>query len=316
MPCYNGADHLPISVSSIRQQTFGEWELVVVDDGSTDNSLQVLELLSGEDSRIHVFEQENAGPSAARNRALSNAKGEFIAFLDADDSWHPEFFEKMKGALNAHPNAGLAYCGWQNVGLTGGRGKPFVPPDYEVPNKVEVLLGGCRWPIHATLARKIFVERAGGFNEQLRSSEDFDLWLRLATGVPIVRVPRVLSYYRHHGDADTRDRAQVAFDHWTVKREFLHDRPDIPRRLGSSVIRSLVHGELLRAGYECYWKRDLHAARRIFRRVMRHHYGTPRDWLYMLPSLLPMFVHRFLLMAKDRLTTHGSTSGERCDPSR
>jgi glycosyltransferase involved in cell wall biosynthesis len=303
MPCFNAEAHLPRSIASVREQTFRDWRLVVVDDGSTDHSLELLRTSRDTDPRIAVVVQKNAGPGAARNRALREAVGEFVAFLDADDSWHPEFLQKMVSALDARPDAGLAYCGWQNLGVTGGRGEPFVPPEYEGPEKIERLLGGCRWPIHAALVRKHEVDKAGRFDEKLSSSMDFDLWLRLATCTPIVRVPEVLAFYVHHaGEQITKNRARVALNHWWIQRRFLEENPEVVSTLGLRQVRHLTHGELLRRGYECYWNRDLRAARTIFRRVMRYAYGLPRDWIYMLPSLLPESIHRYAISLRERRT--------------
>ncbi len=302
MPCFNEAVHLRLSVGSVQEQTYREWELVVVDDGSTDDSPVILETLAKEDSRIRVSTQKNTGPGAARNRGLQNARGELLAFLDGEDTWHREFLAKMTAALDVQDRPSLAYCGWQNLGLTGGRGDPFVPPDYEAPDKVESLLGGCPWPIHAALSRRqSLIERTGGFDESLTSCMDYDLWLRFATEVPITRVADVLAYYHHHdGEQITKNRARGAINHWTVQRTFLKKHPAVVRKLGLKRIRALTHGELMRRGYECYWKRDLKAARIIFRRVMRYGYGAPHDWFYMLPCLLPGAVHSHLLRTRDR----------------
>ena len=93
MPCHNGGAHNTLP------QSYKNWELHVVDDGSTDDSLQILEALACEDRRIRAQSQTRAGPSAARNRALHDAAGELVAFLDADDTWHLDFLKKMTGAL-------------------------------------------------------------------------------------------------------------------------------------------------------------------------------------------------------------------------
>ncbi|WP_211163133.1 glycosyltransferase family 2 protein [Aromatoleum diolicum] len=219
MPCYNAAQHLSRSVGSVLAQTAGNWELVIVDDGSRDDSWGELQRLARAEPRIRIFRQANAGAAAARNHALREARGDYIAFLDADDTWHPEFLESMQAALHNASGRGLAYCGWQSLGLGGGRDAPFVPPDYEDGNKAEALLGGCRWPIHAALVPAPAIRAAGGFDESLSSCMDYDLWLRLGTIHRLIRVPRVLAYYHHHGGEQiTKNRARIALNHRVPSR--------------------------------------------------------------------------------------------------
>jgi len=247
-----------------------------------------------------VFHQSNSGAAPARNRALLEASGVYTAFLDADDTWHPEFLEAMEAALDNDPGAGIAYCGWQNLGLGGGRDDPFVPPDYENSEKTESLLGGCRWPIHAALVRTQAIHGSGRFDESLSSCMDYDLWLRLGTIHRLVRVPRVLAYYHHHGGEQiTRNLARIALNHWRAQQKFLRANPVVRDILGKLRVRELTDGELLKRGYASYWKRDLIAARQIFRAVMAHGYGKARDWKYMLPALLPLPIHQALIRLMD-----------------
>ncbi|HHH38465.1 MAG TPA: glycosyltransferase, partial [Sedimenticola sp.] len=199
MPCYNEAERIGEAVASVFRQTFRSLELIVVDDGSSDNSLQVLYGLQAKHGRLQVFSQPNRGAGPARNMGLQHARGEYIAFLDADDAWHPACLEKLHARLAATPDAALVYCGWQNIGLPADQGRPFIPPEYEGPDKVETLLRGCRWPIHAALTRREAITRSGGFDEQWSSCMDYDLWLRIAAFERIVRLPEVLAYYHHHG---------------------------------------------------------------------------------------------------------------------
>lgn len=303
MPCYNAAPHLPASVGSLQAQTRPNWELVIVDDGSTDDSWQVLKKLAHADPRIRVFQQPNAGAAAARNHALREARGAYTAFLDSDDTWHPEFLEAMTAALDSNTDAGIAYCGWQNIGLGQGRNEPFIPPEYENSGKVEALLGGCRWPIHGALVRSQLIKDAGCFDEKLSSCMDYDLWLRLGTVHRLVRVPRVLAYYHHHGGEQiTRNRARIAMNHWRAQLKFLRTNPNVIDVLGKNRIRQLTTGELLQRGYASYWKRDLPAARLIFREVMKQGYGTLKDWKHMLPAWLPESWHRRLIGLRDRST--------------
>jgi glycosyltransferase involved in cell wall biosynthesis len=294
MPCYNCAAYLSTSIGSVLAQTYNDWELIVVDDGSTDTiAAQVAAI---DDPRIRLIRQANAGVSAARNRALHAASSALIGFLDADDTWAPTFLEQMLTALDAHPTAVLAYCGWQNIGLPGRRGAPFVPPDYETPHKLETLLGGCRWPIHATLTRRTAITAAGGFNPRYSHAEDFALWLQIATQAPIVRVAEVLAYYHFHGGAQaSANHARAALQLWQAQHDYIAAHPTLAQRLGRDTLARLTHGAVLERAYVSYWARDLTTARSLFRHAMRHGYGSLRDWKYMLPALLPLRWHQAAL---------------------
>lgn len=299
MPCYNAERFLLTSVGSVLAQTFTDWELIAVDDGSTDGTASWL--LDVTDHRVRVVGQPNRGLPGARNTGIRNATGQLLAFLDADDSWHPEFLREMVTALSQNASAGIAYCGWQNLGLAGGRGAPFVPPDYEGEKKFVSLLSGCRWPVHAALVRREVALAAKGFDEAQKSAEDFDFWLRTATRVPIVRVPRVLAFYHYHGEGQmSANRARVAQFQLRAQRKFLGDHPALVRQLGRQQVRQILWDPVLKMGYGAYWARSLTDARAIFRTVMRHGYGTIRDWRYMLPSLLPRPLHEALVRWRDR----------------
>lgn len=293
MPCYNSASTISTSLASAFGQTYGNVEVIVVDDGSKDDSLAVLKELQLKYPRLTVIPQENRGAGPARNVALKAAKGQFVAFLDADDTWVPECLEKLHQGLQSSPDAVLAYCGWQNLGLEAQRCQPYIPPDYETQNKVDVFLKACPWPIHAALVKRETLVELGGFDEQWSSCMDFDLWLRLGAARPLVRVPEVLAFYHHHS-ADSRislNRSRVALNHWRIQLRFVREHPELVAKLGSARVDELTHGELMFKGFDAYWKRDLRTARTIFRHVMKQGYGRLRDWRYMLPSLLPESWH-------------------------
>jgi glycosyltransferase involved in cell wall biosynthesis len=299
MPCFNAEAFLSISIKSALDQTFKNIELIVINDGSTDNSLQILNGLN--DTRLKIINQLNRGVCAARNRGLAEATGNYIAFLDADDTWRPDCLEKLHSELRSRSDAVLAYCGWQNVGLPGGRGEPYVPPDYEDESKLEYLLRGCPWPIHAALMRRSAIESAGCFDERLSNAEDYKLWLQIASLSKIVRVPEVLAFYHfHQGQQASKNRAKAAYHQWVVQKEFIQKNPEIVKQLGYKRVRQLINGELLKKGYICYWERDLRAAREIFRIVMKQGYGRLKDWKYMLPSLLPVSLHNALIRFFER----------------
>jgi len=298
MPCFNAEKHILASITSVFDQTYPNLELIVVNDGSTDNSLKVLQRI--DDDRLHVLNQNNAGVCHARNQGIQVANGELIAFLDADDTWHPDCLNRLYQSLLNNKSAVLAYCGWQNVGLSGGQGEPYVPPDYETIDKLSLLFKNCCWPIHACLTRKQAIFEANSFDERLVTSEDFLLWLKIGSRHTIVRVPEVLAFYHFHdGHQATQNKEKTALNHWYAQQLFLDSNLDIASTLGMKRSRKIMLTELLQRGFECYWKRDLHAARVIFRKVMRQGYGSFQDWKYMLPSFLPYSLHIFLLNQRD-----------------
>jgi glycosyltransferase involved in cell wall biosynthesis len=291
MPCFNAEAHVAEAVASVLGQTHADIELIVVNDGSTDGTLRMLSSIR--DSRIKVISQQNRGVSAARNRGLAEATGSLVAFLDSDDGWRPDCLEKLYRELSPEPDAVLAYCGWQNVGLPGGRGEPYIPEDYEAEGKLEHLLRCCPWPIHAALARREALEEAGGFDERRTQAEDYGLWLRVAAFRKIIRVPEVMAFYNFHawGQA-SENRLEAARGQLQVQQEFLKENPAIVHQLGKNKVRQLTYGALLNKGFHCYWNSDLETAREIFRMVMLGGYGSLKEWQYMIFAFLPLKVHR------------------------
>jgi glycosyltransferase involved in cell wall biosynthesis len=300
MPCHNAAASVGAAIESALAQTYPSVELVVVDDGSTDDSRDVLRQFG---SRIVAIEQENRGPGPARNAGIAAASGELLAFLDADDYWREDCLARLWAAL-VGGDADIAYCGWQNVGAPGGRGEPYVPPDYEAQDKVDRFLAGCPWPIHACLLHTAQVRAVGGFDERWTTSMDYDLWLRLASRLRLVRVPEVLAFYRHHAETQiTRNRAKVARNHWLIQRSFVESFPEAVAHLGEDRLRELIEGEVLRRAYACFWARDLAAAQAIFRLALRVGGWGARDVKYLLASLLPSPWFRALVAVADGTAT-------------
>lgn len=299
MPCHNCAAHVEEALQSVLAQTFDDWELIVVDDGSRDDS--AARIAACEDPRIRLIRQDNAGVSAARNRAIAAARGARLAFLDADDWWAPTLLERLSATLDEQPDAVAAYCGWQNVGLPGGAGEPYVPPDYEAGDRDAHLLKACPWPIHAVLTSAEAVREAGGFDEALATSEDYALWLEVAARGRLVRVPEVLAFSRHHGGGQaTANRARLARDQYGVQTGFLARHPEVAERLGPRRARDIICTGLRRRTYEAYWDRDLEASRDLFRLALARGCLRPADLRHALPSLLPRALHARLLAGRDR----------------
>jgi glycosyltransferase involved in cell wall biosynthesis len=285
MPCYNGERFVAAAIDSVLTQTFEDIELIVVDDGSTDASLEVIR---GYGDRVRLLTQRNQGPSSARNQGIFAATGEYVAFLDADDWWEPRFAEVMTSALR-ESDAVLAYCGWQNIFMEGSSPPPFVPPEYENEQKrVALLRNASLWPIHAMLTRRAALYDIGGFDLTLPFCEDYDLWLKLTFTRPIVRVPEVLSYYRHHKALANTDKRGLDAEYLRrIKKAFVAAHPEWVKDLSPETLRECIDGGFMQRGYQCYWKREMKSARRIFRTAFREGAYTAKDLKYVLPALLP-----------------------------
>ncbi|NKN33381.1 glycosyltransferase [Marichromatium bheemlicum] len=299
MPCYNAERFVAAAVDSVLGQGYRQVELIVVDDGSSDGSI---EILRGYGERLRLLTQRNQGPYVARNHGLQAARGAYVAFLDADDWWREDCLERLQTALAACPSCVLAYCGWQSVGLPGRRGEPFVPPDYEAEDKAaRFLRGAAPWPIHAALVRRAPLVAAGGFRLDLPTCMDYDLWLRLGVSQRIVRVPEVMAFYRHHdGGQITAQQWRQARNSWLVKRGFVRRAPQAVAHLSRAERRALIDGGLLRRGYDNFWRRDLVSAQRIFRRALFTRAWGGGDLKYLLPAWLPAPVFQWLVGARDR----------------
>ena len=198
VPAYNAMDFLPETIASVLAQTYRNFELIIVNDGSTDTTEDWVKGLS--DPRIKLISQENKGLSGARNTGLLHAKGQYIAFIDADDLWSPTKLEKQVRKLDNSPAVGLVYSWIALIDETGemqgklrkNRASGDVWIDLTIHNIVE-----CG---SVALVRRECFDRVGLFDETLpfSCSEDWDMWLRIAAYYPFELIEEPLVYYRCH----------------------------------------------------------------------------------------------------------------------
>jgi glycosyltransferase involved in cell wall biosynthesis len=296
IPCYNGGPFLREAIDSVQSQSLKNIQVIIVNDGSTDNSLEIMQEYS---NSIEIVNQENKGLPAARNAGLKRVKGEFVAFLDADDYWHKDFLSTMVDALDSRLSD-LAYCGWQNIGLPGKSGRPYIPPDYGIgKKKVKSLLRDPGWPVHAAVLRADKILQP--FDSKWKSCEDFAFWLELVFSLELRRVDKVLAYYRHHNmEQMTKRRDENAIIHWRIQKEFIKNHPEIARVLDRNELREITDGRLMNKGFTCYWDRDIKCARTIFLSVLKTGYGSFKDWKYMLPALLPLKMYEKMIRLVSR----------------
>jgi len=208
IPTYNYAHFLSESIESVLSQTYGNLELIIVDNFSTDHTEDLVK--SFDDARIKFFQYENSGSiAAARNFGWSRATGHVVAFLDADDSWHPK---KLSLQMSRHTsNYGISHhdlrlFGNRGFGRAKGRrvkGKPVV----------EMLTGGNPILTSSVLINRHLLESSGGFPENLEivSAEDLALWLRIGElGAEFVYIPKALGRYRLHESSSSSGRSALA----------------------------------------------------------------------------------------------------------
>ena len=289
MACFNAAAYVEEAVSSVLQQTYSHIEVIVVDDGSRDASPEIVKQLTvTHPGRVRLKHIKHSGPYPARNLGLSHARGDYIAFLDADDWWRDDCLEKLLTRLQDE-KADLSYCGWQNVGEHTLSPEPYIPPAYENEDTVAAFLKSCPWPIHAALIRRSVLDAVAGFSERLFSSMDYDLWLRiLAHTSNIVQVPEVLAYYRWHGKGQiSATKWKQVMDAVQVRRDFVEQHPDMVEHLSSESLHTLVDGQLLNEAYRTYWNRDLVNAQKLFRAAFTRRAWQAKDLKYVIPALLP-----------------------------
>jgi glycosyltransferase involved in cell wall biosynthesis len=202
IPLYNKEQSIESTLDSVLAQTYKDFEIVVVDDGSTDKSADVVSAI--DDDRIVFISQENQGVSAARNTGIIAAKGEYVAFLDGDDLWHPEYLETLVRLISDYPNATLYGIGFSkindnkipiNVQPTSMRG--------EIETPWENYVG--YWTGSSSSSRELLL-KAGMFDTRMTHGEDIDMWWRLLLIGKGAYDNRVLAYYRQNAENRAMNR--------------------------------------------------------------------------------------------------------------
>lgn len=232
IPAYNQGHYLAQAIDSVLAQTSAgqDFEIIVVDDGSTDDTAAVARRYSavggGGYPRVRYIYQQNSGLSAARNTGIRHAQGRFITFLDSDDLFLPQKLALLTAALEQQPHAGLVAGQAHPIDEDGNPiGSLF---DQRLPADGRQLLLGNPLHVGSVLLRRTWQEKAGLFDETLRSYEDWDMWLRLAlAGCPMSFVDQPVSLYRFHSEQMTRDGSQMTAASFAVLDK-LFARDDLP----------------------------------------------------------------------------------------
>lgn len=214
IPCYNASQFIETSVGSVFTQTFTDFEVILINDGSTDTR-ELKRALQPWFGRIVYIETENHGPSSARNTGIQAARSELVAFLDADDAWEPNYLEVQLRQLEENPSADIVYARVIEFGddLESPR---LRPADREEVTFISLVEERCSVS-SSVLARRAVLQRAGMFDPAFNRSEDFDLWLRcLKAGGRIIHHPQQLVRYRRRGGSLSSDTIAMSEGHLRV----------------------------------------------------------------------------------------------------
>lgn len=216
MPLYNKAPYVRKAVESVVGQTYTDWEMIIVDNGSTDGSSEIVARIT--DSRIRIVRlADNIGPGAARNRGVAESTAPWICFLDADDWWETTFLEEMAGLIERHPDAGIYGTSYFIV----KNGKKRIAPIGVDEGFVEGEINYCQvyaktlcmplTSISVCIPRTVF-DATGGFPTNIRLGEDFLLWVRIALNDKVVLLKKPLSNYNQDVNATYRGTHNKKYD--------------------------------------------------------------------------------------------------------
>jgi glycosyltransferase involved in cell wall biosynthesis len=314
VPAYNCAEFIDETLESVYYQMYTQWELIVVDDGSTDETKA---RLTRHEQKIQYHYQRNQGTAAARNAGVRRARGDLIAFLDNDDIWFPEKLKLQVEAMEGFPECGLVFTDGQTFTSSGVRKHSILSTRLDKwinqhvtadPQLVmgwldrELFLANEISSASGVMVRKECLTNVGGFDERIPIADDYDLWLRIAQRYPILLIRSPL--YRWRWRDDSQSGPIGGRQHrWTEASTVVLEkhRLEAPREM-----RAMVRARLSRMYWDCartyFWLDRFQEARRMLLGCLRHRWIFAPAALFLLVSYLsPSFIGGLRLI-KRRVT--------------
>jgi glycosyltransferase involved in cell wall biosynthesis len=288
IPSFNSARFVVQAVQSALVQTYSPVEIIVVDDGSNDDTRVALSPFF---DRIRYVYQSNAGLSKARNHGIKEARGDLIAFLDADDWWLPEKLAKQWDCLKANPSAGLIHTDTYQQYEPGGTqsyvdfGKARFSGSY-----YSELFWCNRITISSVMVTRSCLDKIGLFDEEIvgPTTQDFDLWMRIARYYLLAYVNEPLVIYRRHGTSGSQNQRLMLEDEYYVRVKALKTDPALWQLLGHDKVRQWMFGNAFEAGYSNVDADDLPRARYYFREALSYNPRSIMAWSFLVSTFLPL----------------------------
>lgn len=304
MPVLNGEKYIDMAIGSIAAQSYRDFELIVVDDGSTDRTAEHIQRFAEKMNIKYVRHDVRQGIARSVNDGIRHSSGEFIAFLDHDDAWLPEFLETQVSYLDQHRDVGMVHSDFQTTDSEGNiledsvarrRQRKKRPSGHVFPELfMDSFIVG-----NSVLIRRECIDRFGGFDEQLRLG-DYHLWMRIAMQYKVDYVDKALTQYRQHATQTTRRDIAVAQPDQDsaglqAVRKILEVYPEARQSLGDRAIRRRLASLYFDQAYSWFWGGAFRNARICLAKAIRQWPSNSKYYLFygtsFLPSSLVMALH-------------------------
>lgn len=302
IPLYNKENAIAATLQSVLAQTYTDYEVIVVDDGSTDTSAEVVQSLMDKSNKIRLVQKPNGGVCSARNRGIIEAKGYYIALLDGDDLWAPTFLEEQVILIHDYPKAGM--WGVNTAFIRGGKyykweqGMGEGYRDY-VENFFGTKHNDLFCSSSVVIRRDVF-EQVGYFDERISASEDLDMWFRIILRYPVVFYDKVLVCYNQDAEnrvaTDTGVRVPLTKDMRYYIEKFSNDCKN--NKVFSRYLNTYVAVHLLRKNYYFGSKQDRIDSDVIVRKLYYSDIHPKYRWIYKTPRWFGYIVYKIVCLRK------------------
>lgn len=313
MPVFNGEKYLGAAIESALGQTYQLLELIIINDGSTDQSDRIVLRYHSDPRLVYIKNARNFGVAASRNIALRHATGDLIVFLDQDDVWLPHKLEIQAKALSLYSEIGLLHARYARIDNFGD-----LLPYYKSlkPNKFESL---CAEIVVGHVFEELFIsndiqpltsmipkavlDRVGYFNEELPGVDDYELWLRIARQYPIGRVETILGYWRKHDTQQSNDGYKMLVMRLKAMDIFFKNDPNATQLVRPKIFINRMYGLIKGTGDYFFWvKQDYAKASIYYSRALRLKPYDLGMFFRKIYCLLPTSTRSRVRILKNRIT--------------